>query len=128
MSKLIVVMVDMSKEPGCPSTFCINPSAALLNAISNVRKSISQLNGELNAVMISFDWKDEGVWIEEHITEVEGMDYQSIVKQCSICEVTDFRVEVSKKSVVFYALHQSEEIFTNYVQEIDGLESVGEGT
>lgn len=128
MSKLIVVMVDMNKEPGCPSTFCIKPSVALLNTIRNVRDSVAFYNsGQLNGVMISFDWEDEGVWIEDRITEVEGMDYESIVKQCSVSEVTDFRVEVSEKSVVFHAIYQDEEIFTHCVQDIDDRKYCWEG-
>lgn len=113
MSKLILAMVDIFKKPGFPSTFCIKPSAELLSAISNVRKSISQLNSELSGVLISFNWRDEGVWIEEKIAEVEGMDYESIVEQCSIYEVSDFRIEVGKKGITFYAEYQDEDIFSH---------------
>lgn len=55
------------------------------------------------------------------------MDYESIVKQCSVSEVTDFRVEVSEKSVVFHAIYQDEEIFTHCVQDIDDRKYCWEG-
>lgn len=106
MSVLIVVGVDkISGEPG-PSTFCLVPSNELVQAIIALRWPMQGISQSYENLSTAIDWDDEGCWIEEDASKVEGLDYNAITKRSTVCEVTDFRVEVYMNRIHFSGLYQ----------------------
>lgn len=120
MKKMILAMVDVNEQDGCPNTFCLNPSNELKDAVFEIRQSMRELGKRFQHMssrwpdmLVSISWPDEGCWVKPSANLLTGQDLDAIMSDHSACEVTDLRLEVGMKSISFIALYEGEEITTH---------------